>query len=110
MSDNPRHEDIQELLGAYSLGAADEGERAMVEAHLETCESCRSELEDHRRVAEALRRHASRVSPLASAEANGSQELKKSEDVAPARPGRRWGVPAVMAVALLIAGGLFTQL
>ncbi|MHB1535906.1 MAG: anti-sigma factor domain-containing protein, partial [Acidimicrobiales bacterium] len=29
---------------------------------------------------------------------------------APPPPGRRWGVPAVMAVALLIAGGLFTQL
>jgi len=59
---------MQELLGAYALGAIDERERALVDAHLEMCASCRSELDDHSRLAETLRRHASRVSPLTSAE------------------------------------------
>jgi hypothetical protein len=31
-------------LGVYALGAADEGERALVEAHLPSCPQCRAEL------------------------------------------------------------------
>jgi hypothetical protein len=33
-----------EFLGAYVLGLVDDDERAAVEAHLETCEQCRSEV------------------------------------------------------------------
>ncbi|MHB1533433.1 MAG: anti-sigma factor family protein [Acidimicrobiales bacterium] len=49
MPEDLSHGDIQELLGAYCLDAVDERERATVEAHLKVCESCRSELDDHRR-------------------------------------------------------------
>ena len=48
------HEDIQELLGAYSLDAVDADEAEIVEAHLETCPRCRAEVEGHREVATLL--------------------------------------------------------
>ncbi len=110
MSEDLSHDDIQELLGAYSLDAVDERERAIIEAHLdETCESCRVELDDHRRLTEALRRHASRVSPLASTESNDSH--KTSEDVARSGLVRRWEVRVVaMAILLVVVGALLAQM
>lgn len=102
------HGDIQELLGAYALGAVDERERAIIEAHLETCESCRVELDDHRRLTEALRRHASRVSPLASTESNDSH--KTSEDVARSGMVRRWEVRVAMAILLVVVGAVLAQM
>lgn len=107
MSDYLSHAEIQELLGAFALGAVDGRERAVVEAHLETCDSCRAELDDHRRLADALRRHASRVSPLASTESNGSAST--SEKAARPRPARRWEVSVAAAIMLVILGGLFAQ-
>ena len=107
LSDDLKHEEIQELLGAYALDAVEDQERAIIEAHLATCESCRVELEDHRRLAETMRRHAARMSPLASAEANGS--AKTSGSVSGSRPANRWRFPVAMAIALALFGGLFTQ-
>ncbi|MDQ3640656.1 MAG: anti-sigma factor [Actinomycetota bacterium] len=106
MNDFLSHAEIQELLGAFALGAVDGRERAVVAAHLETCESCRAELDDHRRLARALSRHASRVSPLASMESNGSSGTGKAERP---RPVRRWTVPVAVAIVLVIFVGLFAQ-
>lgn len=108
MSEDLSHGDIQELLGAYALGAVDERERTIIEAHLETCESCRVELDDHSRLAEALRRHASRVSPLASTESNGSH--KTSEDVARSGLVRRWEVRVAMAILVVVMGAVLAQM
>lgn len=49
-----RHDEIQELLGAYSLDAVEPAEAAEVEAHLPTCARCRAEVEEHREVASLL--------------------------------------------------------
>ncbi len=49
-----KHEDIQELLGAYTLDAVDEDEREVVEDHLRDCPRCRDEVEQHREVAALL--------------------------------------------------------
>lgn len=109
MSDELSHADIQELLGAYALGAVDERERAIIETHRQTCESCRAELDEHRRLAEALRRHAPRVSALASASSNGSATTSGS--VAREGPARRWMVPVATAFVIVIVmlGGLLAQ-
>ncbi len=107
MSDDLDHEEIQELLGAYALDAVDDRERAIIGAHLATCESCRVELEDHLRLAETMRRHAARMSPLASVEANGS--AKTNGGVSGSRSAHRWRFPVAMAIALAIIGGLFAQ-
>lgn len=101
------HDHVQELLGAYALGAVDAQERAIIEAHLATCGLCRAELDDHSQVAETLRRHATRVSPLASVEANGRAEATTKA----ARPGigGRWRFQLVMAVVLVLFGALLAQ-
>ncbi len=103
------HGEIRELLGAYALGAVDERERAIIEAHSETCETCRIELADHRRLAEALREHATRVSPLASAESNGT--ARTTGHVTRGGLARRWAVPVATAfvIVVVILGGLFVQ-
>jgi anti-sigma-K factor RskA len=56
MSDQqpPRHEDFQELLGAYALDAVDADERAWLEDHLRECPRCRDEVAQHREVAALL--------------------------------------------------------
>jgi len=107
LGDDLSHEEIQELLGAYALDAVDDRERAIIEAHLTTCESCRIELEDHRRLAETMRRHAARMSPLASVEANGS--AKTNGGVSGSRSAHRWRFPVAMAIALALLGGVFAQ-
>jgi hypothetical protein len=38
------HEDVIELLGAYTLGALEEAEAALVQAHVRECEVCQKEL------------------------------------------------------------------
>jgi hypothetical protein len=106
LTDELSHGEIQELLGAYALGAVDEPEHVIIEAHLATCESCRAELDDHSRLAENLRRHASRVSPLASVESNGSS---KNGAAPHASPSRRWRFPVAMAIAFVLIGGLFAR-
>ena len=49
-----RHDEIIELLGAYALDAVDPKEAVEVEAHLETCAECRSELDSYGAVTELL--------------------------------------------------------
>ena len=56
MSDGLTHDEIQELLGAYVVGAlSNDAERQAVTEHLESCESCRAEAEELRLAAERLR-------------------------------------------------------
>ncbi len=49
-----RHDEVEELLGAYALDAVDDEERASVEAHLAGCPRCRAEVDAHREVASHL--------------------------------------------------------
>ena len=49
-----KHEEIEELLGAYALDAVDPDEVEAVERHLEGCPRCRSEVAGHREVATLL--------------------------------------------------------
>jgi anti-sigma-K factor RskA len=48
------HSDLQELLGAYALDALPDDERRLLEAHLATCETCRSELAELRLAVNSL--------------------------------------------------------
>ncbi len=54
MSDDRSHDEIRELLGAYALDAVEPGEAEVVAAHLEECDECRAEVDEHRQVAAAL--------------------------------------------------------
>ncbi len=48
------HQEIQELLGAYALDAVDKETAALVEAHLDECVKCSSEVDQHHEVAALL--------------------------------------------------------
>src|SRR5512147_2070139 len=48
------HSTFQNNLAAYALGALDPEEAAALEQHLQTCESCRSELVSYERVGSGL--------------------------------------------------------
>lgn len=48
------HRDIEELLGAYAVHALTEDERVEVECHLETCVTCRQEVDAYFEIAAAL--------------------------------------------------------
>ena len=48
------HAGFQENIAAYALGSLDPGDAAALEAHLETCETCRAELADYRRLSSGL--------------------------------------------------------
>lgn len=50
----PRHAEIQELLGAYALDAVDRETAAMVEHHLDGCLKCSTEVAQHHEVAGLL--------------------------------------------------------
>ncbi len=48
------HSPFRENLPAYALGALDAEELAALEAHLQTCESCRAELGEYRQISDSL--------------------------------------------------------
>ncbi len=52
MTDN--HLIFRENLAAYAISALDAGETAALQAHLQTCDSCRAELADYQRVSAGL--------------------------------------------------------
>jgi anti-sigma-K factor RskA len=49
-----KHSPFQENIPAFALGSLDPEEAAPLEAHLQTCESCRAELEAYQRVGSGL--------------------------------------------------------
>ena len=57
------HEELQELLGAYSIDAVDPDEVALLEAHLAECPRCRAEVAELREVAALLGQSGSDAPP-----------------------------------------------
>lgn len=49
-----KHDEVQNLLGAYALDAVEPDERIAVEEHLDACPRCRDEVTSHLEVAAAL--------------------------------------------------------
>ena len=100
------HDEIQELLGVFALDAVDSAEAAQVEAHLERCPRCASEVASHREVAAALA-HAGSSAPeglwdrIASTIMEPAPALDMSR-MAPARR-RQWARGPVVALATAAA-------
>jgi anti-sigma-K factor RskA len=63
------HEDYQDNIAAYVLGALPELEAEVLERHMSGCESCRSEVESMRPVTAALMRSVPQVEPPPSLKA-----------------------------------------
>jgi hypothetical protein len=88
------HKEYEDNVGAYLLGALNELETEVFERHLDSCGSCRRELEQLRVASEALPRAVEPVVP--------PPELKESlmrtvwaeaEERQEAKPERRWSRP-----------------
>jgi hypothetical protein len=111
-------------LGVYVLGAIDPAERALVDAHLVTCEECRDELAGLAGLPALLARvnpdEISRICPddtvgsgVPAAIGAGAEDRPPGEligtvlDLAEARRRRsRWRLAAAAAAVVAIAGGL----
>jgi anti-sigma-K factor RskA len=107
--------DIRQSLGVYVVGAIDPAERAIVDAHLSTCQDCREELaglaglpallgrvplED----AERLALDSAQLSDLEEPPAELLDSLLRR--IAERRRARRWrGVVAAAAAAVIAVGG-----
>jgi hypothetical protein len=110
-------------LGVYVLGAIDPAERALVDAHLLTCEECRDELAGLAGLPALLARvNPDEISRICADDAVGSsvpaavavEDRPPGEligtvlDLAEARRRRsRWRIAASAAAVAAIAGGLF---
>jgi anti-sigma-K factor RskA len=84
------HEQYEENVGAYLLGALPELEAEVFEKHVATCSDCRRELEQLRVAAEALPRAVEPVVPPPELKASIMRAVwAEAEDRREARPGRR---------------------
>ena len=112
----PKHEDIQELLGAYALDAVDEDEREVVEDHLRDCPRCRDEVEQHREVAALLAWGGApapeglwgRISSALGA-AEPSPNLAELYPLRDRRRRRPWPLLAAAAAIVVVLGALGWQ-
>jgi len=109
--------DARMSLGVYVLGAIDPAERALVDAHLATCQDCRDELAGMAGLPALLARvdedEISRICAddggyVSSDEPPPPELLGTVLDLAQARRRRsRWQFAAAAAAVLVLAGGLF---
>ena len=72
------HDEYQENIGAYVLGALPELETEVLERHLATCETCRAEVERLQPVPHALARSVPQVEPPPSLKA-GLMKIVREE-------------------------------
>lgn len=115
MIEHPGCGDIRQSLGVYVIGAIDPAERAIVDAHLSTCQDCREELAGlaglpallgrvPREDAERLALDGAEVRDLEEPPAELLDSLLRR--IAERRRTRRWrGVVAAAAAAVIAVGG-----
>lgn len=106
------HDEIQEIIPAYVLGALQGAEAARVEAHVASCDNCTCVLEEYRPVASALALAVPMVQPPRALKARVMQhvltqppEQVTAQPVAHSQPWwRRLGfAPALAGAALVLA-------
>lgn len=108
------HEQLQELIPIYALGALTRSEAARVQAHIEGCSVCLDELGIHLSTAAAL---DGRREPPAGVwevivEQVGEPRIPQLVDLSARRAGRvaRYLLAAAAAVALVFSGAVIAQL
>ena len=108
------HEAVQQALGAYALNAVESDEAASVELHLHDCGDCRTELDEHFKVA-AMLSVTERSAPREIWDSIADELRQEPPQVhpvpAPVIPLRRgWLRPMAAAAAfVLIAGAAVVQ-
>jgi anti-sigma-K factor RskA len=107
MDDN--HTVFRDNLAAYALGALDEGEVSALEAHLQTCETCRAELADYQRVSSGLLGALPLRPPQAAA--RRSLQRRLTSPASRVRPAFQWSLGGAIfggLLAVLIGLNLLT--
>jgi hypothetical protein len=98
------HLEARERLEALAVGALEAGEVAMVTEHLRTCDECRAELADLRRVADGLPAALEATSPLRVHPSVKRRVLAAIQR--PSRPGHsrlaRWPMAAAAALVMFV--------
>ncbi len=97
MTDN--HSAFQDDLPAYALGALDPDETIVLEAHLQTCEACRTELADYQQIGSGLLAALPPRPPRAAARRDLQKRLAGQRNQA--RPRFGWSFPQVAFAGLL---------
>ncbi len=95
------HNDFQENLAAYALGALDPEETAALEAHLQTCESCRAELADYQAVSTGLLAALPPQQPRASV--RRALQKQVAGQSSQKRVGFNWSFAPALFGALMVA-------
>ena len=95
-----------DLLPAYALNALDERDRRNFEAHLESCERCRDELGSLEDAASALAFDAPPAEPAPELRERLLERAREERAPATVVPLRRYGLPAIAAVAVAAAVAL----
>ena len=108
------HDEYEENIGAYVLGALPELETELLERHLAGCESCRSEVEDLRPVTAAMARSVpqvaappelkARLMDIVNAEAAESRPERERRSFGSWFSGLQPRMAAAMALAVLALG------
>lgn len=102
-----RHDEIMDLLAAYTLDAVEPNETLEVEAHIDLCAECRDEVDKHRATAAYL------VGTIDDAPPEIWERLLRQtapQTVAALRPNRsRLGSRIGIAASLLIVAGIALQ-
>lgn len=110
------HEDYQELISMYALGALSKTEREQLRQHLGECDACRAQYRQEQALAQLLAQAVEPVEPsretklklFARVDADLAQEHARAQAALPrvvkqAPPRRRWFAQPVFAFALVAA-------
>lgn len=95
------HSTFQENLAAYALGSLDPGEVAALQAHLQTCETCRAELADYERISSGLLAALPARPPRAAV--RRSLQKQMAGEAPRTRPRFSWSLAPSMVAGLLVA-------
>jgi anti-sigma factor RsiW len=101
--------DIHDLVAPYALDALDDEERAEFERHLESCDRCRTELNELQRSSAALAWAAEGPQPPSDLRDRILEQARAEAQVVPLSSRRRWVTPALgfaAAAAACVAVGL----
>jgi anti-sigma-K factor RskA len=101
---NRSHDEYQENIGAYVLGALPELERKVFEKHLATCETCSADVARLTPVTGALARSVPQVEPPPSLKASLMQTVRAEAGARAAAEGRRGREPRRGGLARWFAG------
>lgn len=106
MSAEQDHEQVQPLLSGYALGSLEEDERVLVEQHLDDCQICQAELEEHQAVTVALLEIPAPVKPRRLLRQALADAVRPHALSAPSPPGWRRAAIALAASVVVVLVGM----